>query len=153
MTASCARYAMYAPFYRDTYDGVHGGMTGRNIGTKPPTHPNPRSKPSCRRPESGRRHHHIQRRSVLHQRSPPITYTEVASGRFIIDTQTMPFNHRRSFFNEKPNHPTLYSRFYKSKCFCDTCHDISSSVLINQGTDLLITCCKGADQLLHDKRI
>ena len=64
---------------------------------------------------------------------PPITYTESGSGQLFIST--LGDNRRASFADSHSAHPNNYSRFHKSKYFCESCHDISNPVLHNLGAD------------------
>jgi hypothetical protein len=63
---------------------------------------------------------------------PPSTYVENGSGQYFMDPSD---NRRASFADANANHTLTYSRYHKSKYFCDTCHDISNPVLHNLGAD------------------
>jgi len=59
-----------------------------------------------------------------------ILYTENGAGQFfmaISDTRAK----RASFTDAQANHTILYSRYHKSRHFCQTCHDVSNPVLAN----------------------
>ena len=63
---------------------------------------------------------------------PPESYIENGSGQYFVS----PDGHRRaSFADSGARHRTLYSRYHKSKYFCNSCHDISNPVLANLGQD------------------
>jgi hypothetical protein len=58
------------------------------------------------------------------------TYTENASGQFFASGNGQK---RASFADAEAKHQQLYSRYHKSKYFCDTCHDVSNPALANLG--------------------
>ena len=60
--------------------------------------------------------------------APPVGWTEAASGQMFASTTV---DRRGPFADPVALHPFLYSRFHKSRYFCGTCHDVSSSVLAN----------------------
>jgi hypothetical protein len=63
---------------------------------------------------------------------PPTNYTENAGGQYFVSTAS---DKRASFADAAARHQMLYSRYHKSKYFCDTCHDVSNPVLANLGAD------------------
>jgi hypothetical protein len=63
---------------------------------------------------------------------PPTNYTENASGQYFVSTAS---DKRASFADAAARHQMLYSRYHKSKYFCDTCHDVSNPVLANLDAD------------------
>jgi hypothetical protein len=63
---------------------------------------------------------------------PPASYTENASGQYFVSPNGQK---RSSYADAAARHQKLYSRFHKSKYFCNTCHDISNPVLANLGAD------------------
>jgi hypothetical protein len=63
---------------------------------------------------------------------PPANYTENGSGQYFVSTGSQK---RASFADAAARHQMLYSRYHKSKFFCDTCHDVSNPVLANLGAD------------------
>ena len=56
------------------------------------------------------------------------SYVENASGQYFVSTSG---DRRASFADASAMHPTLYSRYHKSKYFCSTCHDVSNPALAN----------------------
>jgi hypothetical protein len=63
---------------------------------------------------------------------PPVNYSESGSGQYFVSSGSQK---RASFADAAARHQTLYSRYHKSKYFCDTCHDVSNPVLANLGQD------------------
>nr|NIN63188.1 hypothetical protein [Anaerolineae bacterium] len=63
---------------------------------------------------------------------PPTNYAESGSGQYFISSGSQK---RASFADAAARHQMLYSRYHKSKYFCDTCHDVSNPVLANLGAD------------------
>jgi hypothetical protein len=63
---------------------------------------------------------------------PPAGYVENGSGQYFVDGAD---KRRASFADANANHAQTYSRYHKSKYFCQTCHDISNPVLHNLGAD------------------
>jgi len=59
-------------------------------------------------------------------------YTEAGSGQFFVSDAR---DKRASFADASARHNMLYSRFHKSKYYCQTCHDVSNPVLANLGQD------------------
>jgi len=62
-------------------------------------------------------------------------YTESGAGQYfmtIADNRAK----RASFTDAQARHSKLYSRYHKSKYFCQTCHDVSNPVFINLQTAL-----------------
>jgi hypothetical protein len=63
---------------------------------------------------------------------PPTSYTESGSGQYFVSPGSAK---RASFADAAARHQMLYSRYHKSKYFCNTCHDVSNPVLANLGAD------------------
>jgi hypothetical protein len=63
---------------------------------------------------------------------PPASYTENGAGQYFVSSGSQK---RASFADAAARHQMLYSRYHKSKFFCDTCHDVSNPVLANLGQD------------------
>jgi len=63
---------------------------------------------------------------------PPPNYTESGSGQYFVSSGSQK---RAPFADAAARHQMLYSRYHKSKFFCDTCHDVSNPVLANLGAD------------------
>lgn len=60
-------------------------------------------------------------------------YIENGAGQFFVDTSGI---RRASFADaDRDDHDVLYSRYHKSRFFCDTCHDVSNPSLANLGAD------------------
>ncbi|MGI6207154.1 MAG: hypothetical protein ACOYEW_02975 [Anaerolineae bacterium] len=64
--------------------------------------------------------------------SPPAGYTEAGSGQMFVSAGP---SYRASFADVAAPHGQLYSRFHKSRYFCNTCHDVSNPALANLGAD------------------
>lgn len=61
------------------------------------------------------------------------TYLENGAGQYFVSLDNG-FNNpkkRASFADTVPDHTVLYSRYHKSKYFCETCHDVSNPALAN----------------------
>jgi hypothetical protein len=83
---------------------------------------------------------------------PPEGYTENAGGQYFVSTSSQK---RASFADAAARHQMLYSRYHKSKYFCDTCHDVSNPVLANLGaapTQPLPTELNSASSYYHVER-
>ena len=63
---------------------------------------------------------------------PPSNYVENASGQYFVSPYA---DKRASFADADARHRMFYSRYHKSKYFCNTCHDVSNPVLANLGAD------------------
>jgi hypothetical protein len=63
---------------------------------------------------------------------PPAGYTENGSGQYFVSPNGQK---RASFADADARHQMFYSRYHKSKFFCDTCHDVSNPALANLGAD------------------
>jgi hypothetical protein len=63
---------------------------------------------------------------------PPANYTENAAGQYFVSSNS---DKRASFADAAARHQMFYSRYHKSKFFCDTCHDVSNPVLANLAAD------------------
>ncbi|MBN1670313.1 MAG: hypothetical protein JXR37_04740 [Kiritimatiellae bacterium] len=61
-------------------------------------------------------------------------YTENGAGQFFISIADNRAK-RASFTDAPARHSKLYSRYHKSKYFCQTCHDVSNPALANLGQD------------------
>jgi hypothetical protein len=59
---------------------------------------------------------------------PPDNYVENGSGQYFVSSGSQK---RASFSDAAARHQMFYSRYHKSKYFCDTCHDVSNPVLAN----------------------
>jgi hypothetical protein len=57
-------------------------------------------------------------------------YTENGGGQYFVSPNG---EKRSSFADANGRHPMLYSRYNKSKYFCNTCHDVSNPALANLG--------------------
>ncbi len=63
---------------------------------------------------------------------PPQNYTENGSGQYFVSPNAAK---RASFADAAARHQMFYSRYHKSKFFCNSCHDVSNPVLANLGAD------------------
>ncbi len=59
---------------------------------------------------------------------PPTGYTENGAGQYFVSSGSQK---RASFADAAARHQMFYSRYHKSKYFCQTCHDVSNPVLAN----------------------
>jgi hypothetical protein len=59
---------------------------------------------------------------------PPANYVENGAGQYFISSGSQK---RASFADAAARHQMFYSRYHKSKYFCDTCHDVSNPALAN----------------------
>jgi hypothetical protein len=60
------------------------------------------------------------------------TYVENGAGQFFVSPNGQK---RASFADAAARHQMLYSRYHKSKYFCQACHDVSNPVLANLSSD------------------
>ncbi|MFN2200874.1 MAG: hypothetical protein ACK2UO_06685 [Caldilineaceae bacterium] len=70
--------------------------------------------------------------SFFNNNLPPVNYAENGSGQYFVSSGG---EKRGSFADADARHQMLYSRYHKSKYFCDSCHDVSNPVLANFGAD------------------
>jgi hypothetical protein len=61
---------------------------------------------------------------------PPDNYVENGAGQYFVSSGSQK---RASFADAAARHQMFYSRYHKSKYFCDTCHDVSNPALANLG--------------------
>lgn len=59
---------------------------------------------------------------------PPATWLENGGGQFFVAKSS---DARGPFADATLGHTSIYSRYHKSRYFCETCHDVSNSVLAN----------------------
>jgi hypothetical protein len=64
--------------------------------------------------------------------APPANYVENGAGQYFVSSGSQK---RASFADAAARHQMFYSRYHKSKYFCDTCHDVSNPALANLGQD------------------
>lgn len=86
------------------------------------------------------------------------SYTENGAGQFYMATGAQK---RASFADHNAKHQVFYSRFHKSKYFCNSCHDVSNPALANigyngtppgDGTTVLTTESQPAYSYFHVER-
>jgi hypothetical protein len=70
--------------------------------------------------------------SFYNNNLPPAGYTENGGGQYFVSSGSQK---RASFADAAARHQMFYSRYHKSKYFCQTCHDVSNPVLANLGQD------------------
>jgi hypothetical protein len=61
-----------------------------------------------------------------------LAYVESGGGQYFVSPNG---DKRASFADANGRHAMLYTRYHKSKYFCNTCHDVSNPVLANLGQD------------------
>ncbi|MGD8397219.1 MAG: multiheme c-type cytochrome [Anaerolineae bacterium] len=89
---------------------------------------------------------------------PRPTYTENGAGQYFVSPNS---DKRASFADAAARHQMFYSRYHKSKYFCQTCHDVSNPALANldfagtppgDGTTVLPTESSPAYAYFHVER-
>ncbi len=128
---------LYDPFFEITYSGAREGSDWFNYWDET----NVSSTPSDTYALETYQQDSILSQNILlfngqkffgPDNKPPATYTENASGQYFVSPNGQK---RSSFADAAARHQMLYSRFHKSKYFCNTCHDISNPILANLGAD------------------
>jgi hypothetical protein len=127
-------HTMYDPFFETTYNGSREGSDW--LGYWDET--NASGTPSQPAADEAYAEDMAQAQSILQfngasfftNNLPPTNYTESGSGQYFVSANA---DKRASFADAAARHRMLYSRYHKSKYFCDTCHDVSNPVLANLG--------------------
>ena len=153
-------HRMYNPFFETTHNGTREGSDWLDYWDET----NVSNTPSQPAADQTYAEDLAQSLSILQfnglkfftDNSPPAAYTENGSGQFFVSSTA---EKRASFADAAARHQVNYSRYHKSKYFCDTCHDVSNPVLANLGlSDLpddgsgLITEQYSAASYLHVER-
>jgi hypothetical protein len=158
-------HASYDPFFEDTYSGVREGSDWLNYWDE--------TNASGTRSDDAADATLAEDRSVSAQESlfngnafydavthQPVqsSWTENGGGQYFVSGGG---EKRASFADAQAAHSQLYSRYHKSKYFCETCHDVSNPVLQNlafaattpgDGTTVLPTEQSMASSYFHVER-
>ncbi len=130
-------HRMYDPFFETTYAGTREGNDW--LGYWDET--NVSSTPSGPAAAATHGADALEAQSVALFNGSPFyvsnlpfseAYTENGSGQYFVSADAAK---RASFADAAARHQMLYSRYHKSKFFCNTCHDVSNPVLANLGQD------------------
>jgi hypothetical protein len=129
-------HRMVDPFFETTYQGTREGSDW--VGYWDET--NASDTPSQQAADAAYAEDMAQAQSILHfngssfftNNLPPPDYQESGAGQYFVSGNS---DKRASFADAAARHQMLYSRYHKSKYFCDTCHDVSNPVLANLGQD------------------
>jgi len=152
---SCHR--MYDPFFEKTYAGLREGSDWLDYWDET----NASSTPSQLAADTTYGEDMTQAQSITRfdglpffQNNEPFspTYKENGSGQFFVSSNSAK---RASFADAAARHQSLYSRYHKSKYFCNACHDVSNPVLANLGanpTQPLPTELNSAASYFHVER-
>jgi hypothetical protein len=149
-------HTMYDPFFETTYTGTREGSDWLNYWDET----NASSMPSQPAADAAYAEDRtlsadiqlFNGGSFFTNNLPPANYTENGSGQFFVSPNA---DKRASFADAAARHQMIYSRYHKSKFFCDTCHDVSNPVLANLGADPtqpLPTELNSASSYLHVER-
>jgi hypothetical protein len=130
-------HTLYDPFFETTYAGIREGndWTGYWDETNASATP---SEPAAALTYA---EDMAQAGTVLHfngtsfftNNVPPVGYTENGGGQYFVSSGNQK---RASFADADARHQMFYSRYHKSKYFCNTCHDVSNPVLANLEANL-----------------
>ena len=129
---------MYDPFFQDTYDGVREGSDWEGYWDETNAGNVSADAALLTLQQDSTMAADITQfngESFFTDNHPPPTYDESGGGQIFVDTDMTADYRRASFADADANHAMLYSRFHKSKYFCDSCHDIANPVLHNLGAD------------------
>jgi hypothetical protein len=130
-------HRMVDPFYEDTYAGNREGSDWLNYWDET----NNSGTPSQAAADATYQEDAAIMQSIVlfngtpfFQNNQPFsgTYDESGSGQYFISPNA---DKRASFADADARHQMLYSRFHKSRYFCNACHDVSNPVLANLGQD------------------
>lgn len=129
-------HRMYDPFFETTYNGAREGSDWLNYWDET----NASATPSGPAADATYAEDMVQAQAILGfnggsfftNNLPPAGYTESGSGQYFVSSNA---DKRASFADAAARHQMFYSRYHKSKYFCDTCHDVSNPVLANLTAD------------------
>jgi hypothetical protein len=148
-------HTMYDPFFETTYAGTREGSDW--LGYWDET--NASGTPSGPAADTTYAEDATQAQSILQfngarfftNNQAPENYTESGSGQYFVSANS---DKRASFADAAARHQMRSSRYHKSPCFCDTCHDVSNPVLANalNPGDLLHTEQNSAFSYFHVER-
>jgi hypothetical protein len=149
-------HRMYDPFFETTYAGTREGDDWLNYWDETGLSGTP-SQPAA---DQTYAEDAAQAGTVLHFNGtpffsgnlPPSGYTENGSGQYYVSSNA---DKRASFADAQARHRMLYSRYHKSKYFCNACHDVSNPVLQNlnaNSPDPLPTELNSAFSYFHVER-
>jgi hypothetical protein len=155
-------HRMVDPFFETTYSGTREGANWLNYWDET----NASSTPSQPAADATYAEDMTQAAGILRFNGttfftgnlPPAGYTESGSGQYFVSSGAQK---RASFADAAARHQMFYSRYHKSKYFCDTCHDVSNPALANlafegtppgDGTTLLTTEEQSAYSYFHVER-
>jgi hypothetical protein len=127
-------HTMYDPFYETTYLGTRESADWLNYWDET----NNSSTPSQPAADATYAEDATQAQAIVKfdgtsffgSNLPPANYVENGSGQYFVSAGNQK---RASFADAAARHQMFYSRYHKSKYFCNTCHDVSNPVLANLG--------------------
>ncbi|MFN2222545.1 MAG: multiheme c-type cytochrome, partial [Candidatus Promineifilaceae bacterium] len=127
---------LYDPFYKSTYDGTREGSDWLGYWDETNVSDTPSSVAAADTLAGDQavaaQINMFNGTPFFTNDQPPDGYVEGGGGQYFVDGAD---KRRASFADANANHPQTYSRFHKSKYFCQTCHDISNPVLHNLDAD------------------
>jgi hypothetical protein len=150
-------HRMYDPFFATTYGGSREGNDWLNYWDET----NAGSTPSQPAADATYGEDMTQAQSIVRFDGLPFfqnnfpfspSYTENGSGQYFVSSNSAK---RASFADAAARHQTFYSRYHKSKYFCNACHDVSNPVLANlnsSSTQPLPTELNSASSYFHVER-
>ena len=131
-------HRIYDPFFETTYDGTREGSDWLDYWDET----NSSGSPSQAAADETYMADMIEAGTVSLFNGQPFfgtdnlpfspAYTESGAGQFFVSGDAAK---RASFADAAARHQMLYSRYHKSKYFCNTCHDVSNPALANLGFD------------------
>jgi hypothetical protein len=127
-------HTMYDPFFESTYSGLREGSDWLDYWDET----NASDTPSDAAANATYVEDMVQSQGILQfngsdffsNNLPPSNYDENGSGQYFVSSGSQK---RASFADAAARHQMFYSRYHKSKYFCNTCHDVSNPVLANLG--------------------
>jgi hypothetical protein len=155
-------HTMYDPFFETTYAGTREGADWRGYWDET----NLSGTPSQPAADATYAEDMAQAAAIalfnggkfFSNNLPPANYVENGSGQYFVSAGSQK---RASFADAAARHQMFYSRFHKSKYFCDACHDVSNPVLANlafintppgDGSTVLTTESDSAYSYFHVER-
>jgi hypothetical protein len=149
-------HRLYDPFFETTFDGRREGADWLNYwdetnASGTPSQPAANDTYAADMTES-QAILNMNGTSFFTSNLPPAGYTESGAGQYFVSSNAAK---RASFADAAARHQMLYSRFHKSKYFCNTCHDVSNPVLANltaNPANLLPTELNSAFSYFHVER-
>jgi hypothetical protein len=127
-------HTMYDPFFETTHSGAREGSDWTGYWDEATSEPLTMADSTYQEDSVQALKELLFNGSPFYNANQPASpsYTENGSAQMFMSSGSQK---RASFADAAARHQMFYSRYHKSKYFCNTCHDISNPVLANLGAD------------------